>query len=177
MLIVGGVAADTGLWCLFVVAAHMARVASHCPVRAGQPEARLVMIEFSAGPTRRTVALAARLAELPAMHVVGLVAIDAVGWSLAPCYAGLVATVAHERGMRALEREVGQAVVELPTAELHDIGFAALVLGVTRVTFTDTRVGHASVIAVMLPEVAGDLFVAIETQRGLRPHIGAIVTV
>ena len=163
MLIVGGVAADTGLRRLFVVAAYMAGVASHSPVRAGQLEARFVMIEFSAGPTRRTVTLAARLAELPAVHVVGLVAIDTVRRSFAPC-PDLVATVARERGMRALEREVGQVVVELPAAQLHDVGFAALVLGVTRVAFTDTRVGHASVIAVMLPEVAGDLFMAIQTQ-------------
>ena len=164
MLIVGCVAADAALRSLFIVAAYMARVASHRPVRARQLEVRLVVVEFSAGPTRGTMALAARLAELPAVRVVALVAIDAVGWSLAPCYARLVATVARECGVRTLEREVGQAVIELPATQLHDIGFAALVLRVTGVAFADACIGHASVVPVMLPQVAGDFFMTIETQ-------------
>ena len=164
MLIIGGMTADAGLRRLFVLAAHMAGIASHRAVRARQLETRLVMIEFPTGPTRGSVALAARLAELPMVRVVALVAIDAAARSFAPGDAGLVATIAVERGMRALEREVGQVVVELSAAQMHDISVAALVLGVTCAAFTDTRVGHAPVIAVMLPQVAGDLFMAIQTQ-------------
>ena len=177
MLIIGGVTADAGLRSLFVMAAYMAGITSHSPVRARQLETRRVVIEFPAGPTRRTVALAARLAELPTVRVVILVTIDTVGRSFAPGDAGLVATVAGERGMRTLEREVGQAMIELPAAQMHDVGVAALVLGVACAAFANTRVGHASVIAVMLPQVAGDLLMAIETQRGLRSRVGAIVTI
>ena len=177
MLIIGGVTADAGLRSLLVMAANMAGIASHSPVRARELEVRLVVIEFSAGPTRRTMALAARLAELPTMRVVALVAIDAVARSFTPGHAGLVATVAGERGMRALEREVGQAMIELSAAQMHDIGAAALVFGVACAAFTDTRIGHAAVIAVMLPQVARDLFMTIEAQRRLRSRVGAIVTV
>ena len=177
MLIIGGVAADAGLRCLLVMAAHVAGVTSHSPVRARQLEVRPVMIEFPTCPTRRAMALAARLAELPMVRVVALVAIDAVARSFAPGNAGFVTPVACERGMRPFQREVGQVVIELPAAQMHDIGVAALVFGVTCAAFADTRIGHASVIAVMLPQVARDLFVAIETQRRLGSCVGAIVTV
>ena len=177
MFIIGGVTADTGLRCLFVMAAYMAGVTSHRPMRTRQLEVGLIVIEFPAGPTRRTMALATRLAELPPMRIVTLVTINAVDRSFAPVNAGLVATVAGKRGMRSLQREVGQVMVELTAAQMHNVSVAALVLGVTGAAFTDTRVGHASVIAVMLPQVAGDLFMAIQAQRRLGSRVGAIVTV
>lgn len=164
MLIVGRVTADAGLRCLFVMATDMTGIASHGPMGARQPEARFVMIEFPTSPTRRTVALAAGLAELPMVCVVALVAIDAVSCNFAPRHTGLVAGVAGERGMRALERKVGQVMIELPTAQVHDVGLATLVLRVTGTALTGAGVGHTSVVAVMLPQVRGDLFMAIQTQ-------------
>jgi hypothetical protein len=142
----------------------MTRVAGYVPVRARQFEVRLVVIELSAAPGRGAMALAARPVELSAVHVVVLMTIDAIRGCLAPGDAGLVAAIARESRVRAFEREVGQVMVELPTAQLHDIGFPTLVLGMACTTLTYARVGHAPVIAVMRLQISGDVLVAVETE-------------
>ena len=74
MLIVGGMTAIAALRHRLVAAADVAGIAGHRQVRAGQLEFRLVVIELSASPAQRAVALAAFLLELPAVHVIGFMA-------------------------------------------------------------------------------------------------------
>jgi hypothetical protein len=177
MLIVGFMAAYAGLGRLLVAPSDVARVARHGHVRAGQFEIRLVMVEFAAGPAQGAVTFAARLRELFVVDVVVLVAAGAGRGSFAPRLGCLVATFAVERGMRSLEREVGEAMIELRAAELHDVGVAALVFGMASAAFADAGVAHAAVIASMLPYILGYVLVAVEAQRALRPCVRPVVTV
>ena len=177
MFIVGLMAAHAGLGRLLVPPSDVACIAGHGHVRARQFEVRLVMIELAAGPAQGTVAFAARLRELFVVDVVFLVAADAGRGSFAPSLAFLVAAFAVERSMRSLEREVGEVMIELRAAELHDVGVAASVLRMAGAAFADAGVGHAAVIALMLPHVLGDILVTIEAQRALRAHVRAVVAV
>jgi hypothetical protein len=146
-------------------------------MRPGQLEVRLVMIEPPAGPALDTVALAAGLSELPVVHVIALVAADAGHGCLAPCHVRLVAAVAFERGMGALEREVRHMMIELRATELNDVGLAPLVFRVAGAAFADAGVGHAAVVAVVLAHVGRDVLVTIQAQGRLLARIGAIVAV
>ncbi len=123
------------------------------------------------------MAFAAGLRELPAVHIVGLVAADAAGGSLAPCLSLFVTCVTFERGMGAVEREVGESVVELSPAQLNDVSLASLVLRMARAALPGAGVGHEAVITLVQPHVGGDILVAIEAQRGLRSRIGTVVAV
>lgn len=99
------------------------------------------------------------------MSIVRLVAADALDRSLPPRLARLVAVVARECTMPALERKVGQLMIEARATELHDIGIPALVLGVACAAFTRAGVGHPTVVAMVVANVRLDILVAIETQR------------
>src|SRR6266404_513450 len=177
VLIVGGMAAIAGFRRLLVMPCDVTGVARHGLVSARQLEVRLVVIELSAGPARRAVAFAARLRELPVVHVVVFVAPDAGRGGLAPGLAFFVACLAGQRRMRLLESEVGEAMIELRAAELHDVGLAALMLGMASPALADTGVRHPAVIALMLLEIRGDGLVAIHAQRGLGLHVGPVMAV
>lgn len=177
VIIVGLVTTDARPRRRLVAAADVTGIARRRHVRPRQFEVRLVVIEPSAGPTQGAVALAARLFELPAVRIGALVAAGAVRRSLAPRIACFVATIAGQRGVRPLEREVGQMMIETRGTQLYDIGCAALVFRVASTAFTDAGVGHAPVMAVMLPQIACDFLVAVLTQRGLGPDIGAVVAI
>lgn len=177
VFIVSCVTTNTRLRCLLIAAADVAGIASHCLVCTGQLEVRLLVIELPTCPTQGTVAFAARLCELSAMSVICLVAAYARSGRLAPCLFWLVAGIARQRAVRTLEREVSQVVIEQRAAQVHDIGFAPLVLGMACAALADARIGHAAVIAVVLPYVCRDRFVTIETQGSLSPDVRAVVAV
>ena len=177
VFIVGCVTTYASLRSRLIAAADMTGIASHHRVRPGQLEVRLVMIELAAGPSQGAVTLAARLRELLVVDVVILVAADAGHRRLAPRLILLVAALALERGMRSLEREVGEAMVELRAAQLHDVGVAAPMFRMARLAFADTGVGHAAVVALVLPYVLGDVFVTIEAQRGLSADVRAVMAI
>ena len=58
--------------------------------------------------------------------------------------------------MRALEREVGQVMIEARGIELHDVGRAALVFRVAGAAFADAGVGHSPVKPEMIAHVGRD---------------------
>ena len=115
--------------------------------------------------------------ELTSMDIIGLVAANTRGRRLAPRLAAFMTTVTSESTMGAFQREVGQAVVESCTTELHDVGIATLVLSVARAAFAHIGIGHSAVIAAMLTHIRGNGLVTIETQCPLRAGIGAIMAV
>src|ERR1019366_10816310 len=156
-----------GLRCRLIAAADVTGITSHRHVGSRQFEVRLIVIESPAGPTHGAVALAALFSELSAVHIIGFVAADAGRRSLGPRNARLVATVARQRRMCALECEVGQVMSELLAAELHDVGRAALVFRMASAAFTDTGVGHAAVEPNSFPHIGRDFLVTVQTQRGL----------
>ena len=100
-----------------------------------------------------------------------------VAGALRHALALLVAAAALERRVGALEREVGQAMIEPRAIELNDVGLAALVLRVASAALAGAGIGHAPVKAQMVAHVARDFLVTIETQRGLAADVGAIVAV
>src|SRR3984893_11905075 len=168
---------DAGFGRLLISAADVAAIARQGHVSSRQLEVRLVMIELAAGPTAGAVALAARLRELAAVRVIRLMAADAVRRSLAPRFAFLVATLAVEGSVRALECEVGELMIELRAAELDDVGLAALVFRVASTALADAGVGHAAVVALMLLHVGGDILVTVQAQRSLCSNVGSVVAV
>src|SRR5882757_5266913 len=102
---------------------------------------------------------------------------DAARRGLAPSLAFFVASLASQRRMCPLEREVGEAVIELRAAELNDVGLAALMLGMAGAALADAGVGHAAVVALMLLEIRGDGLVAIHAKRSLSLDVGAVMAV
>ena len=177
MLVVSRMTTGTSLGSLQIPSADMAGIACDSGMSAGQFEVRLVMVKFPAAPTRGAMTFAAGLRELPAVHIVGLVAADAACGSLAPRLTLLVTTVAVERSMRAVQREVGEFVVELSATQLNDVSLASLVLRMARAALADAGIGHKAVIALVQPHIGSDILVAIQAQRGLRSRIGTVVAV
>lgn len=127
VLIVGRMATDAALRGRLVVAADVTSVAGDVVVGSRQLELRLVVIELTAAPGRGVMALTAGLRQLRRVNVIRLVAAVAGRDDLAPLLGLLVATVAIQGRVRALQREVGEMMIELRTAELHDVGGATLV--------------------------------------------------
>ena len=82
-----------------------------------------------------------------------------------------------ERSMRAVQREVGEFVVELSATQLNDVSLASLVLRMARAALADAGIGHKAVIALVQPHIGSDILVAIQAQRGLRSRIGTVVAV
>lgn len=162
VFIVGGMTSGTGLGSLRVAAADVTGIACHRVVRARQLEIRLVVIELAAAPAGGAVALAAGLGELAAVHVIRLVTAYAGRGRLAPCLRLLVAALAVQPKVRAIEHEVGETVIELRAAELHDVRLATFVFGMTGAALADAGVRHAAVIALMPLHVGRDVLVAIQ---------------
>src|SRR6202011_120645 len=102
---------------------------------------------------------------------------DAGRGRLAPGLAFFVACLTAQPRVCALEREVGEAMIELRAAELNDVGLAALVLGMAGPALADAGVGHAAVIALMLLGIRCDGLVAVHAQRGLSLDVGAVMAV
>src|SRR5579871_3385769 len=131
---------------------------------SGEPEGGLVVIEASAAPAHRAVAVTAGPLELPVVHIVAPVTEHAVRRRLAPELRRLMAAVATERAMGALERKFGQLVIKVRAIQLYDVGVAALVFGVTGTALGRVGVAHAPVIAMASTDVRRDFLVTVQTQ-------------
>ena len=164
MLIIGRMTAIAARRGLSISAADVTRIAAQHDVRSGQLEIGFVVLEPASGPAHAAVALAAGLSELSAMHVVRFVAPDARRGRLAPAFVGLVAALAVERSVSALQRKVAEMMIELGAIQLHDIGLAALVFRVAGAAFTGSGIAHSAVIAALLAHIAGDILVAVQAQ-------------
>lgn len=88
-----------------------------------------------------------------------------------------MASRAVQRCMRALERQLRQGVIELCLIELRDVRIAPFVLAVTGAAFAAAGIRHAAVKIAVLAYILGNIFMAIETQRGLRHFVGAVVAI
>lgn len=171
MHIIGGMTSRTAAGRWLVATAKVAGVAGHRHVGSRQRKACLFMVEEGATPIRNAMALAAGLAELSVVRIIGLVAAGAIGWRCAPGTAGLVAGLTGQCGVRAFERQLGEPMVKLRRLEPHDVRRATLVFGVTGPAFAQRRILHAAVIAMVLTLVRGDFLVTGQAQRGLRAHV------
>ncbi len=144
-------------------------------MRVTQGEPCLAVVEASARPGGRLVTVGARGAKLAAVRVVGLVAVDAAGRSLAKFPARFVAGVAASRRMRAGQREVGLGMVERRPGEPDDVRVAALVLGVAGLALRRVDIGQAAVKTSVRADVGRDVLVAGHAKRALAAAVGAIV--
>jgi hypothetical protein len=91
--------------------------------------------------------------------------------------AGLMTAPACQIEVRALQREIRLVMIELLTAEFHDVGGTALVLHVTRAALR----GFDSLQAAVKPAVGGDIrrhgFVTVEAQLPLAATVAAVMTI
>jgi hypothetical protein len=88
-----------------------------------------------------------------------------------------VAAVAGQRAVRTSQRKVSAFVIEGRGVQAHDVGLAALVLGMAAGALADAGIGHAAVIALVTLQVGGDFLVAVDAQRALARTVGAIVAI
>ncbi len=115
--------------------------------------------------------------ELALVRLVLAMAGMAVGWGLAPFLALHMTTVAAHGRVRALEPEVGEVVIELPAAQLHDVRVAAAMLDMAGAAL---RLRHARRAAVKAPlglDVRRYFLVAREAEAGLAAAVGTVVAV
>jgi len=91
--------------------------------------------------------------------------------------AGNVTTSASHTGMRIVQREVGAIMIELRRHELHDVGFASLVLAVATLTLRVGNIRQVSVETTALLHIGSNVFMAVHAQRRLADTICAVMTV
>jgi len=135
-------------------------------VLAGEREMRLAVVETRVLPVFVGMAIGAGIAQLALVLVVLAVAGDTGGRRVAQLLALGVAVAALHlgHGMSALEREIGEFVVEGLFIERRDVHVPPLVLGVADAAFLFL---DASMVTLLLDGVFGHLFVAVETQPAL----------
>src|SRR4029077_18760221 len=86
-----------------------------------------------------------------------------------------MAAITRHVSVHALERVLGLRVVELLAADLADVRIAPQMLGMTGMTLGILDPGQMTVESALLPQVGGDVFVAIETQLRLAIAIAAVM--
>lgn len=133
------------------------------------------MIELAAAPVARRVTARALLAELPGMNVIATMTGGAAGGGLAPRLGILVTAIATENAVRALEREIGLPMIELPPVQAHNVGVAAQMFAVTGRALTRAGVRHQPMIAAVLVQVGGDVLMTRQAQLVLARPVAAIV--
>jgi len=130
-------------------------------VTAGQRKLGLgVIVALDFAPAVGVVAGRALAPEPPAVGFVLAVAVHARGGCLAEFFLLLVATVALRERVLALQLEIGESVIECGRVEPHDIGIAALMIGVTMPAFVGRNVGPHSVQTAFGLDVRCDFLVA-----------------
>ena len=134
---------------VLVVPADVTRIAGHRCVRARQLEVGLVVIEAPPVQLMELWHSPQDCVNCPRCTSSLLWQPVQVAGALRQGSPGLWQAAQARRRVRALEREVGEAMIELRAAQLHDVGVAALVLGVAGAAFAGARIGHAAVIAVL----------------------------
>lgn len=177
MHIIRGMARHTLRRRVLVAIAEMTRCTLQLRMLAAEREVRGAVIKLRVQPSDSAVTSSAIVAELALMRLILLVACHAHGACVAELLAGRMTGGASQRRMRIVQRKVGALMIKLRRHELHDVGIAALVFGVTALTLRRGYIGQASVKAIALLYVGGNVFVAIHTQRGLSDAIGAVVAV
>jgi hypothetical protein len=145
----------------------MAIEAGGLQVFADQRISGRIMIEFDVLPFHRRVTIATRRAQRPAVRIVFFVTRVAIVRRVAVLLVSGVARGAFTFGVFAEQWKVREFVVEVSFVELHDIGVAALVIGMTPRTGGLPCSPRPSVEAGGFLDVLGDVLVAVKAQRAL----------
>ena len=165
--VVIGVAARTRRRCVLKSLIFVTTQASGIEMLADQCKAGRVMIIFNVEPAGRRMAIAALGAKVVLMHVIGFVTAMAVLRRFAVSQVRLVALIALRICMRAEQGEVGVTVIESKLVELHDIGVAAFMIGVTAETGAIAGSTETAMKAGTGVNVGRNLFVTIKTEFAL----------
>ena len=153
----------------FVFLVGVAGGAGHLLMPARQREFGLRVVERAHfGPALLAVAALAVIAEAALMLVVGLVAADALAGRVPELHIRLVAAVASGLLVAANKREIRQGVIEGFLVELHDVGGAALMVGMADVAIGLGSVRPLAVQAASQFPVTGNVLMAGKAKPGLR---------
>ena len=114
------------------------------------------------------MALIAFVAELALVRIVGAMTIETKPWRFARLGASCMTVAASRRLVRAQEREIRGGVVEGLAIELHDIGSAALMVGVASPALLLRRVPLPAMKSPMRLPVGRDGLVALQAFVALR---------
>ena len=101
------------------------------------------------------------------MCVVSLMTAEACSWSLAVLFACCMALAALNGFVRGFQFEICESVIERFGVKLNDIGFAALVVGMTGLAFRSCNAWALTVKTELTGDVGGDVLVAIKTETAL----------
>jgi len=161
----------------FVAISEMALDASDGLVLVVQREGSLAVIEARVLPHLGIVAGSAIPPQLAPVRLLRLVAHGTFPRSISKGLAGLVAAAAGQSDVCALQREIRVVVIELLTAEFHDIGVTALMLRVTRTALSGVDPPQAAVKPMVCTDVGRDAFVTVETQLPLAATVAAVMAI
>ncbi len=168
---------DAALREVLVYLARMTGLAGDILMRAFQRKFRLAVIEWlRVAPFCRRMAGLAFFAESAFVAVVFLVAVKADRGRLMKRLFSRMARLAGDRLMGIDELKIRQIVIETIAVELHDVGRAALMIGVTMPTLEFERIRLAPMIACMRFTIACDVLVACNTQARLAMRAERLVT-
>ena len=149
--------------------AKVAGRAAYILMFAAKRELRLGMIEGDGVPPGCiAVACLAFLAEIAAVRLIGFMTRETGGGGLRPALALDVTAAAGNLVVRSAQREVGNRMVESCGVDFHDVGVAALVVGVTG---TADHSGHQPAFAMKAgfrSDIGPHRLVAIKAQSILR---------
>ncbi len=175
MHVIRGVAAIAGRWSGLVAAADVAGIATYGLMSARQCKVGRAVIELAAAPVPGAVTIGAGLRELSVMRIVRLVTAGTARDDAAPWRMRLVALLAGQSGMGVVQGKVSEPVIEMRRIELHDVGAAALVIGMAGAALPLSGVRHVAMEAMMPTDIRGDLLVTLEAQGRLGAHVGAVM--
>ena len=154
------------------------KVASHAgkpDVLVLQRECRLAVVECDVPPQGRVVARGAVAPQLPFMGLILLVAVDTAAGRVAIGFAGVMATAAFERRVRAPQRKLRPVVIELRRTELYDVTVASEMLGVAGSALCARNTGQLAVESVDGTDISSDLLVTVQAQGRLAIAVATVV--
>jgi hypothetical protein len=133
VLVIDSMATHTGRWHSFVLFVGVAAAARDARVLSGQRILSLRVIELRGSPPLLAMTVAAFLAELASMSIIGFVAAVAFMWRIAVqgSFVDRVAARACGCPMCAEQRVIGGIVVEAIGIQSQDVVVSTLVLRVT----------------------------------------------
>jgi len=140
-----------------------------------QRKASLAVVIRHVMPRGGVVAGTAIASELAFVGFLLLVTGKAIGGGLSETLVRRMAAITGHVSVHALERVLGLRVVELLAAELDDVRIAPQMLGMTGMTLGILDPRQMTVESALLPQVGGDIFMAIETQLRLAIAIAAVM--
>jgi hypothetical protein len=116
----------------------------------------------------------------PQLALVGLLSLVTDGAfvrGIPECLAGLMTTAARQIEVCALQGEIRVVMIELLAAELHDVGFTALMLYVTGAALQGFDPLQPAVKPAARRDVCRDFLVTVETQLALAATVAAVMTI